>query len=229
VTFHGCTLAALFLPSLLLTTPTAATQPAAPPERPGPKNQSRPAQESPVTKAGTLRLDDLWKDRTDTPFEVRIAGAGTDSFLEPARCGYWEWSYGRRHGGKLASFTVAYHSEAPLLLDVEGKTVEVSAQMIRPFLKPHFERTYAAGDPAAPEIVRGRMKQEKVGLYAVEYCLEVGKTYYAKVREYRVHLPPDPGGVSPWQLQRVLVISDRPFVKGEPKGEVTPGFRNWTF
>jgi hypothetical protein len=219
------------LASQALALPSFARKPPHPAE--AARTQSRTPEatkESPVSNAGPVTLEAFLKNRPAGPFEVRIGGTGADSFLKRTRCGYWEWTYGERHEGKLASYTVVYHSEAPLFLDVDGKTLEVSARKIRTYLTPSFERDYAVGDLAAPEIVRARMKEEKKGLYAAEHCLEVGKTYHALVRDDEYLLPPDgPGSAPRTGHNRVLLISDRPFVDGKPVGEVTPGFRGWSY
>ena len=52
-----------------------------------------------------------------------------------------------------------------------------------------------------------------------EYCLEPGKTYYAKVSNESYLLPPGEDGEPIERHNKVLILSDSPFKDGMPQKE----------
>ena len=163
------------------------------------------------------------------PFQVQVDGDQT-SFLGRMRCAYFEWIYGRRHAGKLASYSVAYHSDTPLLLLSDGQRTAMPARRVRIYAGPSWEREYAPGDRSVPEVVQTELDKHRAAVFVAEYRLEAGKSYHALVREDRYHLPPEGPGKPPCPAQRqVLCISDRPFEGTAPQVEATPAFRSFSY
>ena len=163
-------------------------------------------------------------------FEVEVDG-DQQSFLCRVQCAYWEWVFGVKEGGQLASYTIAYHSEAPLLLLADGKRTAMPVNRVRVYVAAAVEKEFKAGDKSAPEVVQEKIAQVKKPVFAAEYRLQAGKKLHAVVFEDVYRLPPEGPGKPPRQGRRtVLRISDQPFKKdGEPAVEATPGYRHWVY
>ncbi len=161
--------------------------------------------------------------------EVKVLGPSQPSFLKQASCGYFEWSYGQREGEQLVSYSVAYASTAKVVLAAGGARVELEPRRLRLYLQPSFQRSYTRHDAKVPEVV-AQYLTEHPSAWAGEYCLEVGKSYFAAAHDDTYKLPPEGPGQPPRKgTRRVLRVSDAPFKGGEPQGELTPGFRGWTY
>lgn len=162
-------------------------------------------------------------------FEVEVDG-DQQSFLGKARCAYWEWIYGTRVDGKLASWSIAYASEAPLQLLAGGKRTSMPRNRVRVYAAPSWEKELEPGDQSAPEVVQRAMAAEKTPIYVAEFRLEAGKRYHALVHRDAYHLPPQGPGKPPRSASRtVLRLSDKPFEDGKPASEITPAYKGWTY
>jgi hypothetical protein len=164
------------------------------------------------------------------PFEVEVDG-DQQSFLGKVQCAYWEWVYGVKEGGQLVTYTVAFHSESPLLLLAGSKRTAMPSNRVRVYTAAAIEKEFKAGDPSAPEVVQEKIAELKKPVFAAEYRLQAGKKFHAVVFEDVFRLPPDGPGKPPRQGKRtVLRLSDKPFKKdGEPQVEATPGYRHWSY
>ncbi len=164
-----------------------------------------------------------------TPFKVHVDGDEV-AFLGKMKTAYFEWMYGVKENGALASYSIAYRSEAPLLLEADGKRAAIPANRVRVFATPAFEKEFKPGDKSAPEIVQEYMEKEKHGAYVAEFRLEAGKTYDAVVHEDVYKLPPNGPGQPPGKGKKtVLRISNKPFKGSEPTVEPTPVYKNWMY
>lgn len=170
-------------------------------------------------------------------FRVRLVGKGEESLLAHARCAYFEWAYGDADD---ASYAIGYRSEAPLAVvafvpAAEGKpavvqSFELSTRKLRPYVAPSFARALKPGDKPIPEPVAELFAKGAKRASLTEHCLAIDHDYQAIVRIETYRLPPRGPGAKPGRgTNRVLVVSDRPFVDGKPAGEVTPAFRNWSY
>lgn len=186
---------------------------------------------SPVPNFSIVSEDEFIKAHpVGEPFEVEVDG-DQQSFLGKVQCAYWEWVYGIKEGGQLASYTVAYHSDAPLLLLADGKRTAMPHNRVRVHVAPALEKEFKAGDKSAPEVVQEKIAEEKKPVAVAEYRLQAGKKAHAIVHEDVYRLPPDGPGKPPREGKRtVLRLSDKPFKKdGTPAVEATPGYRHWTY
>lgn len=163
------------------------------------------------------------------PFLVEVDGDQT-SFLGKLRCAYFEWIYGLAEAGKFVSYSVAYHSDAPLRLLADGKRTTLPANRVRVYVDAAIEKEYQAGDPSAPDVVREKIARENGRPVCVaEYRLESGKKYHAVVHEDRFTMSPAGTGKPRQGTRSVLRISNQPFKDGAPQVEATPVYRNWTY
>ncbi|MGC4121344.1 MAG: hypothetical protein QM765_43560 [Myxococcales bacterium] len=186
---------------------------------------------SPAPSFTIVSEDDFLKAHPiGAPFEVEVDG-DQQSFLGKVQCAYWEWIYGVKEGGRLDSYTIAFHSDAPLLLLADGKRTALPFNRVRVYAAPAFEKEFKAGDKTAPEVVQEQIEKAKKPIYVAEYRLQAGKKFHAVVFEDVYRLPPEGPGKPPRQGKRtVLRISDKPFKQdGAPQGEATPGFRHWVY
>lgn len=175
--------------------------------------------------------EELLKAHADgAPFQIKVDG-DEQAFFGKMKAAYEEWIYGRKQGAELTSYSVAYHTTAPLIVEADGKRASVAASRVRIFVAPSFEKEFKAGDTSAPEIVQEEIARAKAPIYAAEYRLEAGKTYWATVHPDSYLMPPAQPGQPPRKgTNSVLRISDKPFGKdGEPQVQATPTYRTWTY
>ncbi|MBI5549155.1 MAG: hypothetical protein HY901_35160 [Deltaproteobacteria bacterium] len=164
-----------------------------------------------------------------TPFKVQVDGDQV-AFLGKMKTAYFEWMYGHKEGGKWLQYSIAYRSEAPLLLEADGLRAAIPAARVRVYVAPSFEKEFKPGDEAAPEIVREYMAKGKVSAHVAEYRLEAGKTFEAVMHEETYLLPPNGPGQPPGKGKNlVLRISEKPFKDGEPQVGATPVYMAWTY
>lgn len=181
---------------------------------------------------GPLPLADLLRGRRlAEPFKLKVVTKTGVTFLKKAPFAWFEWVYGEEQDGALQGWSVGYRSSGDFVAEIEGKRYLVGTDRMRAFLLPALRRAFKPGDKAVPEPVRERMAQEKLdSCLAEEYLLAPGKTYHALVHEDRYHLPPEGPGERPREgRNRVLWVSDRPFKDGKAAGEMTPGYRGWSY
>ena len=221
---HSCVPGAyVLLTALLLLLLAGATACA------GPKPSARATPEKKMATVTQSPEQFFARRPAGEPFELRVGGATHQSFWKKAACAYSEWSFGSRENGNLASFSVGEKKGEALLLIDEGNDATVPVRELRLYLQPAFERTLAKGQSDLPEELQQLVEQGEIN-YLAEYCLEPGRTYHAMFREERYPLPPaGPGGQPRESTNKVLVLSDRPFVDGKPQGEPIPSYRNWTY
>jgi len=126
-----------------------------------------------------------------------------------------------------------YHTEQEFTLRHGDTAVTVDFRGIRTGLAPSFEKTYAKAGVKAPaseseKAILAMCDEERVpAVMIVEFGLEAGKTYYARVRTETYHLPPaGPGGRPQRKENKVLLISSRPLPNDIP---LTPLYRDWSY
>jgi hypothetical protein len=164
-------------------------------------------------------------------FEVKLQGEKLDTFLSKKKCVYFEWSYGVREGTQWQTRWTGYHSEAPVVVLTPKGKLTLRMNQLRTYLGPSFEKTWTQKDSSgAPEVVKEKLAEEKA-ITAAEYCLEEGRTYYARLHVDTYRKPPLPGGKKPSEGRNtVLWLSDEPFAEdGKPKALLTPTYQGWSY
>jgi hypothetical protein len=168
----------------------------------------------------------------DAPFPIRFEGPPLEGYLSKKPCAYFEWTHGE--GRELASPVRGWQSDGQLVAvaRIGGLPFRIgfSWRKLRPYLAPSFEREARLGDPWVPSNVREDLGKATRPIWVVEHCLEIGADYWARVNVETYTLPSRVPGQPPVTVHsRVLLVSDRPFVDGRPVGQVTPGFRAWSY
>jgi hypothetical protein len=169
---------------------------------------------------------------TDEAFEIRFASPKLDGYLSKKRCAYFEWAHGE--GRDLSTYDRGFHSEGDVevLATAGARTFRfaLSTRKLRPYLTPSFDRQAHAGEAWVPVVVAEELAKAKAPVWVVEHCLALDARYQARVYVETYSLPPRGPGQPPGRgRNRVLQVSDRPFVDGRPQGEVTPAFRRWSY
>lgn len=169
---------------------------------------------------------------SDPPFQIRFEGPPLEGQLSKKPCAYYEWTHGE--GRDPSSYARGFQSDGQLVAAVRigGLPFRVgfSWRKLRPYVAPSFERQARFGEPWVPSVVRADLGGATQPVWVLEHCLEIGADYYARVGVETYSLPPRGPGQRPGQgRNRVLLVSDRPFVDGRPQGGLTPGFRAWSY
>ncbi|GEM_PF-1157039 len=163
-------------------------------------------------------------------FTVTLQGETQDAFLSKRKVLYFEWHYGEKGDKGWISYLTGFHSEQGLLAITPKGTLEIPLRSLRPCLSPVFSRTYTGKTiKEAPAVAQELFSETSKPVTVEEYCLESGKTYYAKVSTESYFLPPGEDGNPSEHHNTVLLISDSPFKDGMPAKEITPGYRGWTY
>jgi len=163
--------------------------------------------------------------------EVKLQGEKLETFLSKKACVYFEWTYGVKVKDQWQTRWTGFHSEASLVVQTPKGQLTLRTNQLRPYLAPSFEKTWTRKDKAsAPEVVKEKLAEEKA-ITAAEYCLEAGRTYYARVHVDTYRKPPRPGEGKPSEGKNpVLWISDQPFGEdGKPKALLTPAYQGWSY
>lgn len=168
----------------------------------------------------------------DLPFPIRFEGPPLEGQLSKKPCAYFEWTHGE--GRELASSVRGFQSDGQLVAvaRIGGLPFRIgfSWRKLRPYLAPSFAREAKIGESWLPPSVREDVGKATQPIWVVEHCLEIGADYWARVHVETYTLPPRAPGQPPVKVQsRVLLVSDQPFVDGRPTGQVTPGFRAWSY
>jgi len=186
------------------------------------KTPERPVEKPAVT------LDSL---EAEGNFEVKLEGEKLETFFSKKKAVYFEWTYGVRQGADWNLRWNGYHSEAPLVVQTPKGRLELRPSQLRTYLAPSFERTWTQKDAQeAPEVIKEKLAEE-ASITAAEYCLEPGRTYFARPHVDSFMLPPRPGQDRPSRGRNtVLWISDKPFGEdGKPAQPLTPAFQGWSY
>jgi hypothetical protein len=110
-----------------------------------------------------------------------------------------------------------WNSEEDFILIYNNFRVKLNRRMVRVFV----EETGAF-----------KSKDEDDGriLPSVEYGLVKNQKYFAKFSVEEYHLPPDRESGKPQKrINHVLWISSRPYRNGEPRVELTPLYKGWSY
>ncbi len=176
------------------------------------------------------QLDSLRDLQSLDAFEVTLEGTSQQAFFSKKTCVYFEWSFGEGQSadGNWVTSWRGYRSDAQLSVKTPKGMLDLSANDLRPYLGPSYEQTFTADNAAnAPQVIRDRIKEGHPTLNAKEFCLEPGRSYYARVVVESFMLPPRPGSQQPGRGEHaVLSISDMPYKDGHPQRPISPAFKN---
>jgi hypothetical protein len=137
-----------------------------------------------------------------------------------------------------SEYQILYHSESDIHLVFDKTEYRIPTRRIRPYLERSYECTIPRSSENSKEnryafhreIVIDIMNQAKGDLLLVEYGLNDKRVYHALFDEEVYWLPPGRKRDEPVKrMNRVLLISDRPFDRGKPKGILTPFFRDFSY
>jgi len=163
-------------------------------------------------------------------FTVTLNGETREAYLSKKKVLYFEWHYGEKGKKGWVSYCTGYRSEESLQIVTPKGTLELPVSRIRPYLSPSYSVKYATKTiKEAPAAVQDYFRETAKPVTVEEYCLEPGKTYHAKVSTESYFLPPGEDGNPVERHNDVLMLSDSPFRDGVPGGEITPGYRGWTY
>lgn len=185
-----------------------------------------PRPEKPMST--TIELEAL---RDLPPFQVTLEGTPQPSYPDERPCLYSEWTYGRKAGDGFSVSWRGDRSEAPFVVVTPRGRLEIGPNRIRPHLAPGYTREWVPAEiEKAPPHIQTALQEEQAPITVEAYCLEAGKTYWAKAEAEHYHLPPRRGEDAPRRRTNwVLVIADAPFEDGEPTRPITPGMRGWSY
>lgn len=175
-----------------------------------------------------LTLSSLRKLET---FSVTLKGTTMGSFPSGASCIYFEWVYGEKKGDERVMFSKGWQSgDGVTVITGEGE-IELGVNQLRLYLAPAYSRVYTPQEmDDAPEIVREMIASENKPITVEEYRLDSNVIYYARVDSESYWLPPEGNDKPPSRhVNRVLAISDLPFVDGEPQRPMTPAYQGWSY
>jgi hypothetical protein len=178
---------------------------------------------------------DLYDLRDLGELPVRFDGPAQISGVTKRPCLWFEWDQGEPAapgaGGDLFASSRGHMSEAELVVHTPKGDIELSHRSLRPRLTPSFDQTWSPGRAAgAPAPVRQELRAKRHPVRVVEYCLEAGRSYFARVEVETYMLPPGPDSDGPTEGHNaVLVVSDTTFVEGGPRAPLTPMFRQWSY
>jgi hypothetical protein len=178
----------------------------------------RPAREMTMTARTLADLEDLGE------FTVTLGGQERPSFPDDKPTLYAEAVYGVRQGEAWASWTQIGARGEALVVHTPRGDLTVSPHLLRLYLEPDYARTYRPEQAAeAPEIMQDDLRTSDKPLEIVRYALQKGRTYHARVDREGYYLPPaGPEGEPQRRFNRVLTLSDMPFVNGRPTKPPTP-------
>lgn len=128
---------------------------------------------------------------------------------------------------------ILYHTEDDLIIAHNDIQVTVRYGQIRTYLSPSVEKKYTKKELASAVNEREKRmfsileEENRDAILLVEYGLEPGTTYYARLKTESYHLPPEERGGRPKRRENtVVVISDKPFPNTI---EITPLYKGWRY
>lgn len=175
----------------------------------------------------TVQLEDLC-DRGE--FQLRCAGAGQAEPFTGAPAVYLEWRRGEKNDAGWAAWS-ADRSEDDLELHTPWGVVTASPRRLRLYLEPVYARAFRPAEAAqAPEFLRAEIAAAEAPLHVEAFALLPDRDYFARTAIESYHLPPDPEDHRPRvRHNTVLMVSDQPFVNGQPPGRLTPAYAGWAY
>jgi len=160
-------------------------------------------------------------------FDVQVFG-DQPAPLSGQRCAYWEWAVGQRHE---LSWSITYGqgaTDTEVELQAGGARARLPLGKLRTHLAPTWSKKYDALEALPPLLAPLKLTQADLPLDAAEYCLLPQKTYFGRLVQITIHLPPE-GQADPLpQTRELLLLSDAPIL-GQPQQPVKPHYQGCSY
>lgn len=160
-------------------------------------------------------------------FEVQVFGE-QHAPLSGQRCAYWEWAVGQRHE---LGWSITYGqgaTDTEVELQAGGARARLPLGKLRTHLAPTWSQKYEALEVLPPFLAPLKLTEADLPLDAAEYCLMPQKTYFGRLVQITIHLPPEGQGDPVPQTRELLLLSDAPIL-GQPQQPVTPHYQGWSY
>lgn len=163
-----------------------------------------PRPPTPMTLADLPRLAALGE------FEVAIDGVALRAHPSGEPCVYFETVYGEKEPGGWAHLVVGGTSDEPLQLQTPMGTIVLPPNRLRLHVAPSYSQVFTPSRAhLAPAMVYDELQRSGRPLTVETYLLTAGRLYHARVDLAQA-------GASTANQPVALVISDRPFIDGQP-------------
>ena len=181
----------------------------------------------------TMDFNDFIKLAAGDGFTIAVEGSPKKSFFTGRTYVHYETVVFSGTDDIRSRHRILYHTDEDFTLIHGDSRTTVRYSQVRTCLAPSYEKKYGRNDLKAPgneveKRLASLLSEDGVDrIELVEYGLERGRTYHARVKTESYHLPPLERGGRPQRRENsVLVISDRPFPNDV---EMTPLYRGWSY